>query len=280
MTVGPASVAFGNVVIGVTSATSAAKTVTITNPAKGQPVTGLGLQITGANPGDFTISGNNCASTLAIATSCSAMLTFTPGALGTRTASLVVSDTGNANAGLSALSGTGIAGNLTITPATTSFGNVVVGSSSASKAITVKNPNTATLSIASATASAGFAIASDQCSGGNLAPGATCAIGVVFNPIQTGALSGSVTISDDAAGSPQSVALGGTGILQNPTFSATSLAFGRVQVGSASAAKSLTITNPNIVALNILSISPSAPFGVIANSCGTSIAAGEIARYR
>jgi len=94
----PLSVAFGNVVFGVTGATSIAKSIKITNPTTGQPVAGLSVQINGVDASEFTISNNGCGPTLAPETSCTVMLTFTPGALGTRTATLAVSDTANANA--------------------------------------------------------------------------------------------------------------------------------------------------------------------------------------
>ena len=94
LTVTP-SVAFGNVVFSVTGATSVAKSVKITNPLSGQAVTGLTIQLGGADPGEFTITNNGCASTLAKGTYCTVTLTFTPAALGTRTTSLAVSDDAN-----------------------------------------------------------------------------------------------------------------------------------------------------------------------------------------
>jgi hypothetical protein len=272
--VSPASMAFGNVVFGVTGATSIARSIRIINPATGQPVTGLSLQLSGADPGEFTITNNGCGSALAKGTYCTVTLTFTPAALGTRTASLAVSDDANPNAGSAALSGVGVAGKLTITPLTWSFGNVIAGATSVAKTTSVKNINSVALHIDSVMASGDFSIKSDTCSGNDLAPAATCTIGAVFSPTQTGARSANLTITDDALNSPQSVALTGTGILANPTFSPLSIAFGRVKVESVSAAKTVTITNPNILALDVSSISATAPFEVIANSCGSSISAG------
>lgn len=48
--VSPASLAFGNVVFGVTGATSIARSIKIINPATGQPVTGLSIQLSGSDP--------------------------------------------------------------------------------------------------------------------------------------------------------------------------------------------------------------------------------------
>ncbi len=268
------SVAFGNVAFGVTGATSAAKSVKITNPLTGQPVTGLSVQITGADATEFTISNNGCASTLAKGTYCTVMLTFTPAALGTRHASLAVSDSANANAGSAALSGVGIAGKLTFTPLTLSFGSIVVAATSTSKSTTVKNTTGATLHIVSAAPSGEFSITSDTCSGNNLAPAATCTIGASFSPNQTGPLSGDLTITDDASGSPQLVTLGGSGILAKPTFSSPSISFGRVRVGTTSEPTIITLFNPNVLALQITSITTSGPFAANSAACGLQIAAG------
>jgi hypothetical protein len=274
LTVSPLTIAFGNVVFGVTGATSAAHTVTITDPVSGSPISSLSIQLSGTNPGDFQISNNTCGTTLTPGTNCTLKVTFTPTALGARGAQLAINDSANSNAGAVTLSGTGIAGKLSITPLTLSFGNIVVGATSAVKTTTLRNPNTVALHIDTATLSGEFSITSDGCSGNDLAAAATCAIETVFSPTQTGTQNGNLTITDDAAGSPQSATLTGTGILANPTFSPLSLAFGKVQVGSVSAAKSLTITNPNILPLNIVSIGTAAPFDVVGNTCGSSIAAG------
>jgi len=162
LTVAPTSIAFGNAVFGVTGATSIAKSLKITNPTTGQPVTGLTVQITGANLSEFTITSNGCGSTLAQGANCTLMLTFTPAALGTRMASLSVSDDANPNAGSAALSGVGVAGKLNITQLTLSFGGVVVGATSAAKTTTLSNPNTVALHVTSAVPSGDFAIASDS----------------------------------------------------------------------------------------------------------------------
>jgi streptogramin lyase len=269
-----ASVAFGNADFGVTGASSVKKSVRITNPLTGQPVTGLSVHITGADAGEFAISNNGCTSTLAKDTNCTVMLTFTPAALGTRTASLAVSDTTSANAGSATLSGVGVPGKLTISPLTSNFSNIVVGATSAAKTTTLKNLTGATLHIDSVAPSGDFSKASDGCSGNDLAPSATCAITATFSPTQTGALSGNMSISDDAASSPQSVTLEGTGILAKPTFSSPSISFGRVREGTMSQPNIITLFNPNVLALQITSITTSGPFAANGAACGSQIGAG------
>jgi hypothetical protein len=99
-------------------------------------------------------------------------------------------------------------------------------------------------------------------------------VGVTFTPAATGPASGSLTFTDNALTSPQSVALSGSGSAP-VTFSANTLSFGFVAHGTTSAAKSVTVTNHLNVSLNLTSIvaSPSA-FAISANTCGASIPAG------
>ena len=60
------------------------------------PLDPLSISITGANAGDFTLSSNSCQSALGAPGECSVGVTFTPSAVGVRTANLTVT---SANAG-------------------------------------------------------------------------------------------------------------------------------------------------------------------------------------
>lgn len=97
----------------------------------------------------------------------------------------------------------------TLSVASLSFGNVAVGATSTSQSLTLANPGTAPLAITSIAASNGFS-ETNSC-GSSLAVGATCTIAVTFSPAWTGATTGSLTVTDNAAGSPQTVSLSGTG---------------------------------------------------------------------
>ena len=65
-----------------------------------------------------------------------------------------------------------------------------------------------------------FAIAYTSCAG-NLVPSQTCVVGLTFKPTTTGARAASLTLTDDAAGSPQTVGLTGTGAVGNFTVTAS-----------------------------------------------------------
>ena len=89
--------------------------------------------------------------------------------------------------------------------------------------------------------------------GSSLAAGASCAINVTFTPTTTGPRSGSVWITDNAAGSPQTVSLTGTGITP-VSVSPPSLNFGNQTVGTSSVAQTVTLSNPGGIPLSISSI--------------------------
>jgi hypothetical protein len=101
-------------------------------------------------------------------------------------------------------------------------------------------------------------------------------LSVTFTPTVTGTRTGTVQIEDDATGSPQLVALTGTGTLP-VTVSPTALAFGSQKVGTTGAAKTTTFSNPNVVAVTLASVDVSGDFAAIADTCPRapeSLAAG------
>jgi hypothetical protein len=102
---------------------------------------------------------------------------------------------------------------VTLSATSLSFGAVTVGSSSASQSVTLTNTGTATLTVSSiavtGTNASSFVFA-NNC-GTSVAVGASCTIHGHFAPTTKGALTAAITITDSAAGSPQSIALTGTG---------------------------------------------------------------------
>jgi len=97
-----------------------------------------------------------------------------------------------------------------LTPSSISFPNQYVGTSGASQSIMLTNTGNAALTIASVTTSAADFGTSNIC-GSSLAAGSSCTIKVSFDPTVSGSRSGTLTITDNAAGSPQMVSLSGTG---------------------------------------------------------------------
>jgi|GEM_PF-1689423 len=218
----PESLTFASQTVGTTSA---AQTVTLSNVGSGAlSITSIG--ITGANSGDFNQS-NNCPispATLAASANCTINVTFAPTATGTRTAAVSVTDNASGSPQSVTLSGTGTAPAPIVSLSATSltFASQGVGTSSPAQIVTLSNTGSAALSITSigiTGASSGDFNQSNNCpiSSAALAAGAKCTLNVTFTPTATGTRTASVSIADNAAGSPQTISLTGTGTVA-PNF--------------------------------------------------------------
>ena len=189
--------------------TSTAKTVTLTNAAR-TALTISSITITGANSGDFSQT-NTCPASLGAGRSCTISVTFTPTAAGTRTASVSVSDNGGGSPQTVPLSGTGTIIKLSAT--SLNFGSVMVGKISQPQIVVLTNVGSTTLTITSITVTGtdngDFAV-SNTCHG-SVGAGGSCNIIVRFIPTQTGLRTAAVSITDNGGGSPQKIALSGTG---------------------------------------------------------------------
>jgi Abnormal spindle-like microcephaly-assoc'd, ASPM-SPD-2-Hydin len=112
---------------------------------------------------------------------------------------------------------------VTVDPASLTFTALAVGSSSAAQTVTLTNTGQVAVAVTSIAATGDFS-ETNTC-GSSVAVGANCTISVVFTPTDSGARSGTVTITDNAGGSPQTVALTGTGtsVALAPTASTLSI---------------------------------------------------------
>jgi hypothetical protein len=88
-----------------------------------------------------------------------------------------------------------------------------------------------------------------------------------------GARTGTLTITDNATDSPQSVALSGTGTGPVASLTPGSLTFDGQLSGTTSSAKSVTLSNTGNAALAVTSVAASAGFAQT-NTCAASLAAG------
>jgi Astacin (Peptidase family M12A)/Abnormal spindle-like microcephaly-assoc'd, ASPM-SPD-2-Hydin len=265
VTATPSSLAFGSQAVGTTST--------------GQPFT---VQNTGTASTSIAIAAsanysqiNNCGTLLQVGTSCTVTVTFTPTANGSLPGTIKITDSATNSPQTVTVSGTGGTGTtLTVTPASEAFASLAVGDTSAAKVITVKNTGTSSTTI-SVAASPNFA----QTNGCPLSPatlnaGVSCTINVAFVPTTTGALTGNISVTDNATSSPQMVSLTGTG-LAAVTLSPTTLAFGSESVGGTSAAKIVTMTN-NLAETLSFTFSATTNYSAVAGGttpCGSSLAA-------
>src|SRR6202049_5063231 len=166
---------------------------------------------------------------------------------------------------LLSMSGLVVAQAASLSPNPLSFGNQLILTTSVSRSVTLKNTGTTP-------PMAPFSETSTSCSG-SLLPGKSCTISVTFSPTKTGDFKGSISIADNATGSPQIVSLKGTGVPQ-AALSPNPLIFGLVGVGSTSTAETATLQNNLNTSLTITSIAASGDFAVPSNTCGSSVPAG------
>lgn len=103
---------------------------------------------------------------------------------------------------------------VSVSPTSLTFAKQQVGTTSPAQTVTLTNTGQSKVTITSITVTgrnSGDFTETNNC-GTSLARGARCTVSVTFKPAATGARTGSLSISDNASGSPQKVSLTGTGI--------------------------------------------------------------------
>jgi kumamolisin len=179
----------------------------------------------------------------------------------------------NGSALINALAGVATGPTVTVSPASLKWGAVVLAETGAKKAVTLTNTGTTTLNISSIATSGDFdQTTSTKPCGSTLAAGKSCKIEVTFTPTKLGALTGTLTITDNSPSSPQTVALSGTGEPQ-ATLTPASAKFASEEVGVSSPAKVFTLANKQAVALTSIAIKTTGDFSVSTTTCTTSLAA-------
>ncbi len=263
-----------------TGSTSAAQTVTLTNTGS-SALAISGISITGANPTDFAQT-NTCSSSLAASASCSISVTFTPASAVSFTATLSVADNATGSPQTVALSGTGTgasASAASLSPTSLTF-SAVSGSTSAAQTVTLKNTGTAALTISgvSITGTNPTDFAQTNTCGSSLAANATCSISVTFTPVSAASFTAMLSVADNATGTPQTVALSGTGTTATapqPSLTPSALTFTGTTVGTTATAQNIKLENAGTAALAITSIAitgtNAADFSQT-NNCGSSLA--------
>jgi hypothetical protein len=118
---------------------------------------------------------------------------------------------------------------VTFTPTSLTFAAQAIGTTSAAQSITITNTGNAPLFINSAATRGAnpldFTQVSDGCSGLTLAAGTGCSVSITFSPTASGTRSATFILTDNAAGSPQTVPISGTGTGQNPPLAIDSRFF-------------------------------------------------------
>ena len=209
----PASPDFGVQPVG---ATSVPQTVTVTNN-NNVTVNFGSIAITGTNSADFAKATDTCTPSVAAGAQCSVSVTFTPSVAAAEAATLVFTDDDLNSPQNVSLSGTGSnSPGVGLAPTGLDFGNQLLATTSAPMTVTLTNTGAAALTINSFAASGDFAATSTGASAcptspATLAAGGTCTINVTFTPTASGARTGTLSLADNAGGSPQIMTLSGNG---------------------------------------------------------------------
>jgi hypothetical protein len=156
----------------------------------------------------------------------------------------------------------------------------LLGTSSAAQSITITNCGSTNLNVSSVSfaglAPGDFSFVENCTSGSPIPPDGTCALNVTFTPTAAGSRQANLVIAHNAAGSPTTVAVRGTGVALAPAvcLSSSSINFGSIGVGDTSSPpQSVTITNcgtSNLVVSAITITGANAgDFTNLSAACGT-----------
>lgn len=182
------------------------------------------IAISGENGNEFaeTHTCPTAPASLAAEAVCEIQIVFKPKTEGDLSAALSISDNASGsphNVSLKGHSSLPVPA-VALSPVVLAFGNQPIGTSGKLQVIVLSNLGSATLTLTSGIRIDGAAGAefrlqktNSPCpeGAGQLAPSASCSIGIVFIPASAGPKSAQVIVVDDAAGSPQTVALSGVG---------------------------------------------------------------------
>jgi hypothetical protein len=254
-------------------------TVSLTNFGTGANASAhvTGVTLTGDFMTQTSTLGPSCAAGFVLTAnqgSCSVGVIFAPTATGLRTGTLTLqTDAPGAPSFTFKFTGNGIqTAGVSLTPSMLNFGKEVVGGTTGTQPVTLKNTGTSVLNI-SGMAITGPFTQTTTCTA-TLAAGATCTFTVAFKPTVAGPGSGLITFTGNAAGGQFAVGLAGTGATgPAPQAVPASLTFGNQPIHSTSPPKTVTFSNAGDAAFSFVGLRASENYSATSN-CPSSIAPG------
>jgi hypothetical protein len=163
-----------------------------------------------------------------------------------------------------------------LSPANLTFANQSAGTTSAPQVVTLTNYGVSPVNITDIVTSSNFGQTSDC--GSSLAAGASCTISVTFSPTPQGSVTGALSVTDDAPGSPQTVALNGAGTTVQ--LLPTSIAFvcdTHLPNGCRNTTRTATLTNTgsSVLVISTIGISELNSIASETNNCPTNVSPGQ-----
>lgn len=169
------------------------------------------LLISSIAPGGDVEETNDCPLSLAPGTACTISVTSSPRVFGPLTGSVTITDNAWGSPHVISVAGSGNSSPAVVfSPSSLVFGPQVVGITSSPSSVTMANSGDEPLNLSSIAAGSPFAV-TNNCPAA-LAPKLSCTIWTTFVAASTGAVTGAITMIDDAPGSPHTVAISGSGL--------------------------------------------------------------------
>jgi hypothetical protein len=224
---------------------------------------------------DFTAS-STCA-TLLPGTSCTLTIVFTPQSTSTATtrisAAEISSDSGTPLEFIS-LIGASSPPTLFIPQNTLSFGTVVIGAN-AFLPLQITNTGVSAVTFYGIGATGEFSPSSGSCpsGGATLAPNTSCTLEIEFTPLQTGTLTGILSVSTSASTLPITATLTGIGAQSQLQVSPSTLNFGSLAVGIP-ASLPLTLVNTGNASVSNIALTITGDYAVTLPCASTTLAPG------
>jgi hypothetical protein len=264
----PQMVSFGNLPEGTTSVQHVVALSNTGNLALNISLVTMG----GRNAAQFAIKGEDTCTNPPMVqpgASCSIGIAFAPQTTGNFNAQLQFVDNAGNAAGVTQsvpLSGTGVLPSpaVNLAPTSLTFPAQIVANTSGPQTVTLTNTGSlslqlSTISLAGTNASEFAFEPGTSCpsNGGTLAANAQCSVNVTFTPTSMGMQTAMISFSDNVSGSPQMVALSGTGVGASLSISPTSIGFAPQTLQIPTAAQTVSVRNTGTAPVQISSITMS-----------------------
>src|SRR5262249_36036200 len=205
------------------------------------------LAVSGAG---FSVSGVAAPLTLPAGQSVALQATFAPTTAGSATGSVTITTDAQTPTATVSLSGTGMSATYTmaLNPGSVSFGNLTVGST-ASQTVQLANTGNSSVSVSHITASGAGVSISGLTAPVTIAPSQSVPITVKFAPTTSGAIAGSITVTN-SEGINTVAAVTGAGVQAGISVTPTSASFGSVVTGG-SKSQTIQLKNNGTASLSV-----------------------------
>ncbi|PNG50259.1 hypothetical protein WDL1P1_00303 (plasmid) [Variovorax sp. WDL1] len=265
----PTTVDFGETTLNA----AVKRTVRLTNTG----TVAANVMQTSASPASSFVVLSGCTDELAPQGTCDLEVQFSAAALDYAGGSLTVT-TGEGQNLQIPLTGYVISPRIQVAPATVDFGSVGVGLTAATKTVDVTNTGRLPLEVKGIGVTDPERFSSSNNCGTPLQPNQSCQVAVSFTPLDGNQALASLAIENNDPRQPLAlVTLKGQGLVGEVSVSPASLEFGEVAKDVASAAKTVTVTNPGPGSIRVSSVGVRAPGNQVfslANDCGSAMDAG------